>query len=150
VENVATLETLTAQVSRFAVLAGIGDCVSLEAKAPRGYLMQALSDLDLQDALKRRAWRLLALISGQLREGTGVFLPQSTAEGHGGAHADADRGENNPVSLPAIDQHFVDWLLDARNGAAGAFCRIVAMVRDLPLASEFRAATGPDAQPATE
>lgn len=150
VENVATLETLTAQVRRFAVLAGIGDCVSLEAKAPRGYLMQALSDLDLQDALKRRAWHLLALISGQLREGTGVFLPQSTAEGLGGAHADADRGENNPVSLPAIDQHFVDWLLDARNEAAGAFCRIVAMVRDLPLASEFRAATGPDAQPATE
>lgn len=141
VENVAALETLTAQVRRFAVLAGIGDCVRREANAPRGYFMQALSNPDLQDALKRRAWGLLALISGQLRDGAAAFLPQTTTEGHSGAHAHADLAENTPVSLSTIDQHFVDWLLDTRDEAAGVFCGIVATVRDLPPAAGFRPIT---------
>jgi hypothetical protein len=139
VKNGAALETLTAQVRRFAVLAGVGDCVSLEAKAPRGYLMQALSDVDLHNALKRRAWGLLVMISGQPCGSAREVLPQSTVEVHGGAHAVAIRSENNPDSLPTIDQHFVEWLLDMRDEAAGAFCGIVAMVRDLPPAAEFLA-----------
>jgi ParB family protein of integrating conjugative element (PFGI_1 class) len=149
-EKVATLEPFTEQVRRFATLAGVADCLSLDATAPHGYLMQALSlsDMDSQSPCKRRAWGLLALISGQLRDGACMSVPQSTAEGHWGAHAEADLGECMQRSLLAIDHDFMGWLLDAHDKSAGAFCRIVAMVRASSAA--FRVTTGPNPQSRTD
>ncbi|TAK82107.1 MAG: hypothetical protein EPO20_22635 [Betaproteobacteria bacterium] len=95
-------EQLIEQVRVFAAMAGIADCVHLQPAAPLGYYLETLPIADLGLPARRRAWSLLAGISGQL---------------------------DNTAPTQQLDATFLCWLVDADDEAASAFWNILSLVR---------------------
>lgn len=81
--------------------------------------------LAVQQGLEERARTLLALVSRQLSERVRVQLPEKP-----------DLKEGKSLALITLDDLFFDWLLDARDEAAGAFWEVAALVRDLRSGSQ--------------
>lgn len=78
------------------------------------------AELAVQQGLEQRARSLIALISRQLNDRVSAELP--------GAPGQKER--NPPVGI-ALDNQFLDWLLDGRDEAAAAFWEVAALVRHL-------------------
>jgi hypothetical protein len=95
-------EQLIEHVRVFAAIAGIADCVRLHPAAPLGYYLEALPIADLGAPARRRAWCLLAGISGQLDHAT---------------------------PTQPLDATFLCWLVDADDEGASAFWNILSLVR---------------------
>ncbi|TAK40663.1 MAG: hypothetical protein EPO27_20635 [Betaproteobacteria bacterium] len=95
-------EQLIEQVRVFAAMAGIADCVHLQPAAPLGYYLETLPIADSGAPARRRAWCLLAGISGQLDDAT---------------------------PTQQLDATFLSWLVDADDEEASAFWNILSLVR---------------------
>lgn len=96
-------DRLLASVQAFADAAGVGDCVEPVDASPTGFCMTAHPGQGTGLPARRRAWRLLASISGQ-------------------AESDA---------LPPLpfDSELVDWLADPADASAAAFWEVLACLR---------------------
>ena len=111
---------LTEQVRRFAELAGLSDFLREHEAAPLGYFMDAPpvgDDVPAEEPTGMRAWWLLAAASGQLDD-------SATIPGAAGVESGL------PVA-PVLDADFLGWLLDPRDEAAGAFWKMVGLIREL-------------------
>lgn len=91
------------RVRTFADMAGLGGCVQPEPGSAVGYQLAALPQAESSPPERRRAWWLLAVISGQI-----------------------DRQAIAPVSL---EPEFLLWLADPADAAANAFWEVLACLR---------------------
>lgn len=111
-EKAAPLSALVEQVRAFANVSGIARCLRMNAAAPLGYYLDALSVMADGEPTpdKHRAWRLLALLSGQLDDG---------------AHGDRS---NSGAESPS-DAAILRWLIDPHDEAAGIFWKVLTLAR---------------------
>lgn len=146
-EKPFVLSRFVEQVRIFARLAGVLDCLRLEAAAPLGYCMDALpipTDGDPPTASRQRAWWLLAIVSGQLDHAASACAQDGSTAGDPGTNDGAGRAPGNPPPPFAFDAAFVGWLVDAHDETASAFWNVLALARELrALASRARAIEGP-------
>jgi ParB family protein of integrating conjugative element (PFGI_1 class) len=99
----AVPDRLLARVQAFANAAGVGDCVEPAGASPAGFCVTAQPGQGTGLPAHRRAWRLLASISGQ-------------------AESDA---------LPPLpfDSELIGWLADPADASAAAFWEILVCLR---------------------
>jgi len=111
-EKSAPLSALVEQVRAFANVSGIARCLRLNAAAPLGYDLDALPVANDGEPPpdSHRAWRLLALLAGQLDD-----------------DARGDRG-NSGAGSPS-DAAILRWLLDSHDEAAGIFWNVLTLAR---------------------
>jgi len=86
----------------FASAAGIAHCLQRDERAPMGFQLQPLPDLDVREPVRGRAWYLLASLSG--------FCSSS-------------------MPAAVLDASFVQWLTDSRDEGANAFWDLLTLVR---------------------
>lgn len=111
-EKLAPLSPLVEQVRAFANVSGIARCLRVNAAAPLGYDLDALPVANDGEPPpdSHRAWRLLALLAGQLDD-----------------DARGDRG-NSGAGSPS-DAAILRWLLDSHDEAAGIFWNVLTLAR---------------------
>lgn len=110
-------QQVRAEVTRFARLAGIQDCLR-PGKTPLGYSVRKLwpEGGSAVPRLSRQAWWLLCLLCGTHEDDSVTAV-----------HADA-AGTGYAEEL-VIDVAFVFWLLDAADEAASSFRQIITLLR---------------------
>jgi ParB family protein of integrating conjugative element (PFGI_1 class) len=107
------LSALVEQVRAFAKVSELDTCLRVDATAPLGYYMDALSvaaDGEPPPSDRHRAWRLLALLAGQL-------------------DADARGDLTNSGAESTSDAAMLRWLLDSHDEAAGIFWNVLTLAR---------------------
>lgn len=111
-EKQAPPSPLVEQVRAFANVSGIARCLRVNAAAPLGYDLDALLVADDGEPRpdRHRAWRLLALLAGQL-------------------DADARGDRSNSGTGSSSDAAMLRWLLDSHDEAAGIFWNVVTLAR---------------------
>lgn len=111
-EKPAPRSALVEQVRAFAEVSGVGGCLRVNAAAPLGYDLDALPVADDGEPPpdRHRAWRLLALLSGQL-------------------DADARGDRSNSGAESPSDAAMLRWLLDSHDEAAGIFWNVLTLAR---------------------
>jgi len=112
-EKPAPLSPLVEQVRAFANVSGIACCLRVDATAPLGYYLDVLSvadDGDPPPSDRHRAWRLLALLAGQLDD-------------------DARGDRSNSGAGSPSDAAMLRWLLDSHDEAAGIFWNVLTLAR---------------------
>ncbi len=111
-EKPAPLSLLVEQVRAFANVSGIARCLRVNAAARLGYDLDALLVADDGEPRpdRHRAWRLLALLAGQLDD-------------------DARGDLTNSVAGSPSDAAMLRWLLDSRDEAAGIFWNVLTLAR---------------------
>ena len=149
------VERLKLCVISFAQLTGVADCLHFTGVTACGYYMEAPQtplDLAPDKPLRRWAWWLLALLSGQMREDVSRRLPENShwrrLRACEGGDEDAlplllETELAGPVSLDVI---FTDWLTDPGDEAATLFCEILTLVRSLRAALPQRFSSPDDAE----
>lgn len=131
---------LIEKIQRLADLVGIGECLRLHPAAPYGYLVRALPNRDeavVSQRLRHRAWCLLAVVSGQVKNSSLIPFYDDSCAAHSAANADVDRVDKEALKTIVLDDGFLPWLLDTQDDAADTFWHIVTLVRGL------RSATAP-------
>lgn len=111
-EKPATLSALVEQVRAFANVSGIARYLHVNAAAPLGYDLDALPVADDGEPQpdRYRAWRLLALLAGQLDD-------------------DARGDRSNSGTGSPSDAAMLRWLLDSHDEAAGIFWNVLTLAR---------------------
>jgi len=139
-ERSGMAERLKQSVISFARLSDVADCLHFTSVAVCDYYMEAPQTplhLEPDRPLRRWAWWLLALLSGQMREDLTRELPETSRWRHlflsEGEEADrlplvVQDELAGPVSM---DMVFIDWLTDPRDDAATLLCEILTSVRSM-------------------
>jgi ParB family protein of integrating conjugative element (PFGI_1 class) len=113
-ETPAAHSSFIEQVRIFAGMSGLDGCLRVHANAPRGYAMDALpvtTDGEMLLPARLRAWRLLALLSGQLDDHA-VEVP------------------GNADARFSSDSALLRWLIDSHDEAAGVFWKVLTLARE--------------------
>jgi ParB family protein of integrating conjugative element (PFGI_1 class) len=96
-------DELMQHIRTFADVAGLGDCVEPAPKSPTGFRLSPIAESGSAPPARRRAWWLLAGVSGQV---------------------DAD--ETPPVPLGS---DFISWLADPADASGTAFWEVLSCLR---------------------
>lgn len=124
----------------FARLTDVANCLHFTNATVCGYYMEAPEipvDLEPDKPLRRWAWWLLALLSGQMRADVSRQLPETSRWRHLFLTEAVDEGalplllENELAAPLSLDLMFVDWLTDPQDEAATLLCEILNSVRSL-------------------
>ena len=129
-------ERLKQCVISFARLTDVADCLHFTNVAVCGYYMEAPQtrlDLEPDKPLRRWAWWLLALLSGQMREDVSRRLPETSRWRHLFLSEGEDEDalplvlENELAGPVSLDLMFADWLTDPGDEAATLLCEILTL-----------------------
>lgn len=127
-------ERLKACIERCAGITGVVQFVKPWDAAPLGYFME-VPQVPLTDEVKRRAWWLLVLVSGQLIDQVHTQLPPESAWRRTVASATLEQADPTAAAhrdLPAamlLDGDFFDWLLDGEDAIAATVWELLTLAR---------------------